>query len=177
MWATKEQLILSDNDQEWIDQFKELMGVEYKPSEIEIDKETGIAFHFGTDSYLKWSYDNVEDCICDHLMGNEEGIMIIDGLADIQTARQSGKEFIQTYGLTDMSYDDQEIVDNLLTNYPELKHLANGDESYIINLEIAEGGVRFHKNGGYRGGDDVGESVYDSPADEYLMFSVFKVSK
>lgn len=175
MWATKEQLVEEQHEQEWLDQFKTIMEKEYQASKVTFDEKTGITLHFGSDSYLKWSYENVEECVCDNIYGDSSGIVNVQNLSEMSEAMEQGKSFIPSYGLTDLGGTDESILGTLLENYPELNNLAFGEDSYIINLEIAEGGLRFHKNGGYKGKDCVGESVDESPSDEYLMFSVFKV--
>lgn len=177
MWAKKEQLKLAAHDQKWLDNYKNLINEDgYKPSEIIIDETEGVALHFGSDMYLRWTYNNIEKCY-DELYGNESEVVNVQSLHELSEARQEGKEFIHSYGLTDLEKDDEAILATLLQYYPELRNLQFGEDSYIINLEIAEGGLRFHKNGGYRGKDCVGESVDESPSDEYLMFSIFKVVK
>ncbi|CAM0104454.1 hypothetical protein VPH5P1C_0037 [Vibrio phage 5P1c] len=176
MWAKKEQLTLEIHEQDWLDNYKIYLDKSgYKPSEVVIDEVDGIALHFGCDSYLKWTYSNVEDCVCDNLYGDEGGLVNVQSLQEMSDAIHGGKNFIPSYGLTDLGGTNENILSVLLENYPELRNLQHGEDSYIVNLEIAEGGLRFHKNGGYRGKDCVGESIEESPADEYLKFSVFKV--
>ncbi|MCP3681946.1 MAG: hypothetical protein GY861_04575 [bacterium] len=176
MWAKLENLTKAVHNEEWLIQYKEILGKDYKTSEVCNVEE--VAVHFGCGSYLSWSYSNVEDCICCDFYADDTGIVDVQSLEEMREVIHSGKQYLSVYGITDLGAEEDEVLDILFSNYPELLLLGEDKTTeYILNLEIVEEGVRFHKNGGYRGKEIVGESVAESPSDEYLMFSVYRIKQ
>lgn len=80
-------------------------------------------------------------------------------------------------GVTDVFDDTEKCFDNLFEQYPDLKILGTDvfGGKFALTLQLVDGGFRFHKNGGYRGKDEVGEHVSDSPSEEYLMFCLVRI--
>ncbi|AHK11316.1 hypothetical protein S14_207 [Shewanella sp. phage 1/4] len=68
---------------------------------------------------------------------------------------------------------NEKTIENLLSYFPELNILGDCDKyKFGIVCRVVEDDFRFHKNGGYRGKDEVQEHVYDSPQEQYFSFMV-----
>ena len=144
-----------------------------------VDNATGLPILLGSPFHYECSYNEIkhESSLYDHLYLQEDTAYTFAELYKLDMGSYSCKE-VPVYGVTDYDKEDDaaNCVLTLIENYPELKLLGNlPNRKFMICICTVSDDFRFHKNGGYRGKDEVAEHVYDSPADEYLMFNVIEL--
>ncbi|AUR86361.1 hypothetical protein NVP1084O_154 [Vibrio phage 1.084.O._10N.261.49.F5] len=178
MWATKEDLIESNHDVEWLSKYKDICKKEFKRSELYIDSVNSIPA-ISLSGY-RLSYDNLENVYSWHKSDGKD-LVEIDSFDTLHKYQDLGyNQDIPLYGVTDFIPEgtEEELIKNVITNYPELKVFGTCSKSkYVLTLNLAVNDFRFHKNGGYRGKDNVGEHVSDSPSETYLQFGILKVKE
>lgn len=179
MWVNIESdLTLTTPDQEflgdWIKYSED--GQPFKHRLAEVDLVTGIPVATGDKFYTECSYEEISS-LYDHIYVNEKECLVFE---DIFLTGKCVRDYtlVQVYGVTDFNSEEDAkyCVETLLKYYPELKLLGDVPErKFLLNISLVGDDFRFHKNGGYRGKDEVGEYVYGSPSEEYMMFQVLEV--
>tara|TARA_R110000851_G_scaffold201027_3_gene352214 strand:- start:10 stop:546 length:537 start_codon:yes stop_codon:yes gene_type:complete len=176
MWLQANEVQDATHDEKWLAQYREISREEWKPSTIKVVQ--GVPLLLCDTNYLDFQFSNIEDCICDNYFSLMHDLVPVEGLAQWGKLAEGGYEIIMTYGTTDAYEDEGCCVKYLLQQYPELDAYARSSKGkFALSIGLVSGDFRFHKNGGYRGKDDVGEHVYDSPAKEYLAFTVVKIKE
>lgn len=178
MWLKESDLELQTHDKEWLLRYYKIMGYPYKQPEV--NYVSGVTIINSDYRFIDRHYTNLDDCICDTFFakGNDLQILGNKGLSYWREMFHSGYETIVTYGVTDLYEDETVCMTKLFECYPELHVYANSTEGkFALSFSLATSDFRFHKNGGYIGKDDVGEHVYDSPAKEYLTFTVLRIQE
>lgn len=173
MWIKPEDLKLAQPDSVFLEMHKEHHGEEYTTPKLEVIR--GITVLSVNPHWLEPHYTNLTHLICHKVYLSDEDVIVNkkDTLENMCRLMQEGYEIFTTYGSTDMYSTKEECVSNLLKHYPELQSLGDcKGYKFAITLDKCRADYRFHKNGRYRGNDEVGEHVYDSPAEEYLGFCV-----
>ena len=182
MWVNIESdLTLTSPDQEFLDNWIKYSedGQPFKHRLADVDLVTGIPVATGGTFPTECSYEEIthESSLYDHIYVNEKECLVFK---DIFLADKCVEDYslVQVYGVTDFNSEEDAkyCVETLLKHYPELKLLGDvPDRKFLLNITLVGDDFRFHKNGGYRGKDEVGEHVYDSPSEEYMMFQVLEL--
>lgn len=184
MWIKQEDLVLKVHSEEVLTEYKNTTGKEYSVPAIKVREDcTVIPVN---KNWMDVYYDNVESCTCDNIYIKKDCVRVVtptmrrsqeDPSEYMMAMFQNGYNLLQTYGVTDMLPDTEECFANVFEQYPDLKLITEaGIWKFALVFTAVEGDFRFHKNGGYRGKDEVGEHVSDSPAEEYLMFCLVYIT-
>lgn len=182
MWANIENdLTLTNPTQEFLDTWIKYSdnNEPFEHKKAIMDEVTGLPILLGSPFHYECSYNELEheSSLYEHLYLQENTAYTFAELYKLDMGSYSCTE-VPVYGVTDYdkSYDAKYCVQVLLDMYPELKLLGTiPDRKFMICICTVTDDFHFHKNGGYRGKDEVGEHVYDSPAEEYLMFNVVEL--
>lgn len=174
MWASKDDVMKCQHDKAFLDMWEKEVGKPYKHPVVEVDELTNIPVICYGGFMLSTHFENLEEIY--YPLGMIEGeIFPLDSWTLMEKCLGGT---IPAYGNSDLAKTDKEVVSTLIEWYPELKRLADCKKNkYLIVLTGATDDFRFHKNGGYRGKDQVWEHVKDSPADIYLNFHVVKIKE
>lgn len=161
----------------WIKYSEDNKPFEHKKAVV--DSVTGLPILTGSLFHYECSYNEIqnESSLYDDLYTDGEKTYTFKDIYSMGLGINSFT-MIPVYGVTDFNKEDDGAycIQTLISNYPELKLLGNiPDRKFMICIYIVTDDFRFHKNGGYRGKDDVEEHVYDSPSEEYLMFSIIEI--
>ena len=182
MWTNIEtDLTLTNPTQEFLDTWMKYSD-DNKPFEhkkVVVDSVTGLPILLGSPFHYECSYNEIqhESPLYEHLYTDGKKTYTFQDIYSMGLGTNAF-EMIPVYGVTDFNEEDDAAycVETLIRNYPELKLLGNiPDRKFMICVATVTDDFRFHKNGGYRGKDEVGEHVYDSPAEEYLMFNIIEL--
>jgi len=174
MWVQEEDIIRTVHDQEWLDRYLNICKKEYKPCKVSYLENCTI---FSCGSWLDQYFENAEAMYGTYLGKGSDVVDLEEGDLELWgELATKGYEHLPTYGVVDFIEDETKCLDNLFKMYPELLCFAKDkNKKYAMTFSLATDDFRFHKNGGYRGEDEVGEYVCDSPSKEYLLFSVIEV--
>lgn len=177
MWIKPEDILHKIQPAESLIRYKENTGEALVAPRIDYRKDCTV-IHSST-NWLDVHYENVEDCVCDNIYIKDGLVQVVteDTMSNMSEMYREGWHLLQTYGVTDVFDDTEKCFDNLFEQYPDLKILGTDvfGGKFALTLQLVDGGFRFHKNGGYRGKDEVGEHVSDSPSEEYLMFCLVRI--
>ena len=175
MWINKQDLSLVCHSEEFLSEYRRVMQKEYKTPEVNYLGDVPIIVVCS--NYLEQHYTNVDDLVGEYLYVSSENTVIDSSPVGMIDRLDEGFTFFKSYGVTDLYEDEHCCIESLLKFYPEILQLGSCSENkFALVLTLCEGDFRFHKNGGYRGVDKVEEHVYESPAAEYLMFTVVKLN-
>lgn len=153
---------------DWLNHYKEVVGHEWVSKVVWVVQDIPLILNGGV--FVDKYFEGIANSHFD-LVGKGKHTKVCDTPEDTR-----GGELLSTYGVFDLKSTPEDIVTELKKHYPDILRIGVcPSNKYAIDLRVVRGGFRFHKNGGYRGGDVVGECVADSPAKEYMMFSILLV--
>ncbi len=155
--------------------YKDQVGREFTPIKLR-ETEGYDTLSFILTSFLKLSFSNVKP-LYSPIFTDKKEMIIADSTEKLVEAFDKNMKEVPAYGVTDLAEREEDILSVLFENYPELHLLQYSNKKFIIQLQLAVGSFRFHKNGGYRGKDSVSEHVAESPSDSYLCFHIHLVQE
>lgn len=172
MWIKEGELKEFQHDQQWLDDYKKLFKRDYIAEALYLKEATVIG-----PTPIDFCFSNVE-AIYSELYTDGVTVREVDSLDTLSKLINLGYKRLPVYGVMDYKEGITATLENLFKYYPELKAISTiKNESFALSFRVATEDFRFHKNGGYRGEDEVGEHVYESPKDKYLLFKVSRLTK